>query len=77
MCLSATLLWHMIFPQHSTFIENGPSLRQNVVVCYRSGLAEWILVYQYGQSNIKGVLDENYELYRYDEKYDLSLFKRK
>lgn len=31
---------------------------------------------QYGQSNIKGVLDENYELYRYDEKYDLSLFKR-
>ena len=42
-----------------------------------SGRAEWILVYQYGQSNIKGVLDENYELYRYDEKYDLSLFKRK
>lgn len=25
----------------------------------------------------RGVLDENYELYRYDEKYDLSLFKRK
>lgn len=58
-------------------IENGPSLRQKVVDCYRSGLAEWILVYQYGQSNIKGALDENYELYRYDEKYDLSLFKRK
>ena len=25
----------------------------------------------------RGVLDENHELYRYDEKYDLSLFKRK
>ena len=66
-----------IYATQDWAIENGPSLRQKVVDCYRSGLAEWILVYQYGQSNIKGVLDENYELYRYDEKYDLSLFKRK
>lgn len=68
---------YRFFATQDWAIENGPSLRQKVVDCYRSGLAEWILVYQYGQSNIKGVLDENYELYRYDEKYDLSLFKRK
>ena len=63
---------YRFFATQDWAIENGPSLRQKVVDCYRSGLAEWILVYQYGQSNIKGVLDENYELYRYDEKYDLS-----
>lgn len=68
---------YRFFTMQDWAIENGPSLRQKVVDCYRSGRAEWILVYQYGQSNIKGVLDENYELYRYDEKYDLSLFKRK
>ena len=68
---------YRFFATQDWAIENGPSLRQKVVDCYRSGRAEWILVYQYGQSNINGVLDENYELYRYDEKYDLSLFKRK
>jgi len=68
---------YRFFATQDWAIENGPSLRQKVVDCYRSGLAEWILVYQYGQSNIKGALDENYELYCYDEKYDLSLFKRK
>lgn len=67
---------YRFFTMQDWAIENGPSLRQKVVDCYRSGRAEWILVYQYGQSNIRGVLDENYELYRYDEKYDLSLFKR-
>ena len=60
---------YRFFATQDWAIENGPSLRQKVVDCYRSGLAEWILVYQYGQSNIKGVLDENYELYRYDEKW--------
>lgn len=68
---------YRFFATQDWAIENGPSLRQKVVDCYRSDLAEWILVYQYGQSNIKGVLDGNHELYRYDEKYDLSLFKRK
>ena len=68
---------YRFFATQDWAIENGPSLRQKVVDCYRSGRAEWILVYQYGQSNIKGVLDGDYELYRYDEKYDLSLFKRK
>ena len=63
---------YRFFATQNWAIENGPSLRQKVVDCYRSGLAEWILVYQYGQSNIKGALDENYELYRYDEKYGLS-----
>ena len=44
---------YRFFATQDWAIENGPSLRQKVVDCYRSDLAEWILVYQYGQSNIK------------------------
>lgn len=38
---------YRFFATQDWAIENGPSLRQKVVDCYRSGLAEWILVYQY------------------------------
>ena len=58
-------------------IQNSSSLRPKVRECFKSGKAKWVLVAQYNTSEIKGLLDKDYTVYRRDVASDLLLFKRK
>lgn len=58
-------------------ILNGSSLRPKVRECFKSGKAKWVLVREYENSEIKGLLDKDYTAYRQSPETSLTLFKRK
>jgi hypothetical protein len=68
---------YRFFSMQDWAIENGPSLRGKVRECFKYGHAKWVLVYNYGKSEIAHLLDDRYTVYSMDTKTGLILFKLK